>query len=115
MIYVKTDNPVRYSNAIGDRREQRKAKRPERIQKARNVWQVGKDTGLLGGIENLLLGNRGMAQDLGAQLPPSDVPLDTPRVGGWKGLKTWQKVAIIGGALAVAGGITYYVIKSKKA
>lgn len=120
MIEVKTKHPIRYSNADGSKKQQRKEKRSERVQKARNVWQVGKDTGILSGVENLLMGNRGSGnqtnfgdQNLGGdEYKGGDENLPKK---GWKGLKTWQKVAIIGTALAVAGGITYYVVKSRQA
>lgn len=39
---------------------------------------------------------------------------DVTKQGFWKKLKTWQKVAIIGGGVLVAGTATYFIIKSRK-
>lgn len=39
---------------------------------------------------------------------------DLTKQGFWKKLKTWQKVAIIGGGVLVAGTATYFIIKSRK-
>lgn len=121
MITVDTTREVRYLNADGAkkaaRRTKRAEKRPERIEKARNIWQAGKDTGLLAGIENVLLGNRGAAGlDAGSPLPDPNAVYADPnaKTGGWSNMATWKKATIIIAGLAVAGGIAYMVVKSKK-
>jgi hypothetical protein len=39
---------------------------------------------------------------------------DITKQGFWKKLKTWQKIAIIGGGVLVAGTATYFILKSRK-
>ena len=56
MITIETQKPV-YSNAGGKKtKEEKQASRKKFLEQSQNIYSKGKDTGILGGLENLFLG-----------------------------------------------------------
>jgi len=112
MIVVETKKPV-YSNAGGKTKEEKKASRQKFLEKSRNIYSKGKDTGLLAGVENLFLGaGRNQAQGdqiAGNELPVDDKPAKEPMNPALK----WG--LIIGGVAVVGVAVWYFGFRKKSA
>lgn len=112
MIDVETTRPV-YSNAGGKTKEEKKANRQKFLEQSRGIYQKGKDSGILAGVENLFLGagkNQGeMTGDkfAGDKLPVDDKPAKEP-------MKPALKWGLIIGGVAVVGLAVYYFGFRKK-
>lgn len=68
-------------------------------------------------LKTILASQQPMSMPTAAGMPAAPVMSptgDLTKQGFWKKLKTWQKVAIIGGGVLVAGTATYFIIKSRK-
>ena len=66
-------------------------------------------------LKTILASQQPMPTATGMPATPTMLPTgDVTKQGFWKRLKTWQKIAIIGGGVLVAGTATYFIIKSRK-
>lgn len=112
MITVETKDPVVFSNANGDK----KAKRQERISKLQERGKRWDEAGVFSAIKNLALTPKGETTLPTVTPTGTTETYDTPPVEDVKQpMKTWKKVALIGGGLAIIGFAVYYFGFRKKA
>ena len=108
MISVETINPV-YSNLRGKTKEQKKERRGRFFDKARNIYGKASESGILSGVQNLILGGAGGSDGGGGgdqlpMLPPEEIKPP---------MKTSTKVIIGVGVGAVIFGIYWFAIRKK--
>lgn len=114
MITVETNKPV-FSNAKGKTltAEEKKARRSEQYEGAKNIYQKGKESGLLSAIENLALnvGNKaqsGSTLPMGTEFPPPPPPPDDNK------MNPYLKWGLIIGGVALTGFAVYWFGFRKK-
>ena len=113
MISVETQRPV-FSNAGGKTKEEKKARRQQFLEKSRNVYTKGKDTGILSGIENLFLG-AGKSQPSNDPLAGDQLPIGDDQSGkGKQPMNPALKWGLIIGGVAVVGVAVWYFGFRKK-
>ena len=106
MITVETINPV-YSNLKGKTAEQKKERRGRFFDKAKNVYGKAQESGILSGVQNLILGGSGGSGGGANDMPPATIPtIKEP-------MKTSTKVLIGVGFGAVIFGIYWFAIRKK--
>jgi hypothetical protein len=106
MISVETTNPV-YSNLGGKTKEEKKQRRARFFDKAKNVYGKASDSGILAGVQNLILGGAGGSGGGSNEIPPPP-PADVKPP-----MKTSTKVLIGVGVGAVIFGIYWFAIRKK--
>jgi hypothetical protein len=111
MISVETINPV-YSNAGGKTKEQKKQRRARFLDKAKNVYGKASESGILSGVQNLILGGAGGTgtgdTNLGGGGDNEYTAKKEPTP-----MKTSTKVLIGVGVGAVIFGIYWFAIRKK--
>jgi len=112
MITIETQKPV-YSNLGGKTKEQKQANRQKALDKTRKVYSKGKETGILGGLENLFLGNQntmGSADTYTGDKPPVD-----DKSGAKPPMNSSLKWGlIVGGVAVVSVAVWYFGFRTKK-
>ena len=108
MISVETINPV-YSNAGGKTPEEKAKNRAKAWEKSKHVYGKAKESGLLQGLENLVLkqGQPDVSGGVNDMPPPPPEPTKEPMS---KGLK----IGLIIGGVAVVGFAVYWFAIRKK-
>lgn len=107
MITVETINPV-YSNLKGKTAEQKKERRGRFFDKAKNVYGKAQESGILSGVQNLILGGSGGSGGGAYDMPPPPPPPEVKPP-----MKTSTKVLIGVGVGAVIFGIYWFAIRKK--
>jgi len=122
MITIQTEKPV-YSNAGGKKtKEEKQASRKKFLEQSQNIYSKGKETGILGGLENLFLGaGKGQGQG-GGMTTGGGTNTGGGGDGGGDGGGGGEKKAmnpalkwglIIGGVAVVGVAVWYFGFRNK--
>lgn len=107
MISVETSRPV-FSNAGGKTADQKKEARAKAWEKAKTGYTKAKESGLLQGIENLVLQNKGTS---GGSTGTFDVPPPPPPAK--EPMSMGMKIGIGVGVVAIGFAIYWFAIRKK--